>query len=502
MGCIDETGSLKGDQVFIQIARHPGDMFEPIGVKHTSKNYFVITSQCIVAKNPCMHPGDLRKVKAVYCEALEHLVDVIVFPSVGTRPITSMCSGSDLDGDLYWVSWDPSLIPTYTEKPMSYFVDPRSDQKETVEDITIPDVIKFTVDFMQNNNLGIISNLHTALADQSKAGVADEQCLRLAQLFSQAVDFPKTGKIVEVPEDIRRSLTRGFPDFMGKSKSYESDKVIGCMYRECKEVQNEPKRLDRHVKLEKKLLLQGYQGFIDEAGHVYRLYCEAIEYIVDKWNCGDEIELFIGKRKGNNQSKDEIYEINRLIQMQIKLLWEKMRSDYFFAKDGQGIKLSKTSLLKKASAWYYVAYTARRERDELKVLSFPWIVAQQLCEVYQLNTEPIENCAFALSVNIINTVQEVNWNEFSIKFLKKFIEETKCREFKWRLEEIAEEFDEEFESYWQIAYLMANCVKNPHLVPVMYAIDYFNQELYDSVGDTFDYLVVSEYALRYFIGKY
>ena len=37
---------------------------------------------------------------------------------IGQRPITSMCSGSDLDGDLYWVTWDKDLIPQMQEEPM------------------------------------------------------------------------------------------------------------------------------------------------------------------------------------------------------------------------------------------------------------------------------------------------------------------------------------------------------------------------------------------------
>ena len=59
----------------------------------------VITGTCVVYRNPCFHPGDIRVVKAVDCKVLDYLVDVVVFPSVGYRDIPSGCSGGDLDGD-------------------------------------------------------------------------------------------------------------------------------------------------------------------------------------------------------------------------------------------------------------------------------------------------------------------------------------------------------------------------------------------------------------------
>lgn len=53
----------------------------------------------LVTRNPCLHPGDLQKFKAVARDELEHLVDCIVFPSCGKRPAADMLSGGDLDGD-------------------------------------------------------------------------------------------------------------------------------------------------------------------------------------------------------------------------------------------------------------------------------------------------------------------------------------------------------------------------------------------------------------------
>jgi len=40
------------------------------------------------------------------------------------RPHPNECSGSDLDGDIYFVSWDPDLIPPRQENPMDHAPSP------------------------------------------------------------------------------------------------------------------------------------------------------------------------------------------------------------------------------------------------------------------------------------------------------------------------------------------------------------------------------------------
>lgn len=36
------------------------------------------------------------------------------------RPHPNECSGGDLDGDIFFISWDNDLIPCETEPPMDY----------------------------------------------------------------------------------------------------------------------------------------------------------------------------------------------------------------------------------------------------------------------------------------------------------------------------------------------------------------------------------------------
>lgn len=89
MGCLDETRTLKYGQVFVQ--------FSNVGLRQTEGNAVklkrreigeerhIFQGKVVVAKNPCLHPGDIRVLQAVDVQALHHMVDCIVFPQKGKR---------------------------------------------------------------------------------------------------------------------------------------------------------------------------------------------------------------------------------------------------------------------------------------------------------------------------------------------------------------------------------------------------------------------------------
>ena len=76
-----------------------------------SKRAMAIVGTVVIAKNPCLHPGDVRILEAVDVPELHHLVDCLVFPRKGDRPHANEASGSDLDGDVFFVTWDERLVP-------------------------------------------------------------------------------------------------------------------------------------------------------------------------------------------------------------------------------------------------------------------------------------------------------------------------------------------------------------------------------------------------------
>lgn len=128
MGCLDEFGILEQGQCFLRVStpsvgsrcvnRSPIFPSEYKGDADAQ----VITGTVVMAKNPCLHPGDVRILEAVDVPDLYHLVDCFVFPKKGERPHADEASGSDLDGDVYFVTWDESLVPPGRKSctPMDY----------------------------------------------------------------------------------------------------------------------------------------------------------------------------------------------------------------------------------------------------------------------------------------------------------------------------------------------------------------------------------------------
>jgi RNA-dependent RNA polymerase len=173
LGCVDETGTLRGHsnategtsekdvnklpQIFLQVSDSK--------VYNTTK---VIEGICIVGRNPSLHPGDIRVVEAVDIPELRHLKDVVVFPSTGDRPVPNMLSGGDLDGDDFFVIWEPKLIPEKWNHPAMNYTNPPPQQLD--RDVNVDDLRDFFVNYMKNDVLPLIATSHLALADRFGPG--------------------------------------------------------------------------------------------------------------------------------------------------------------------------------------------------------------------------------------------------------------------------------------------------------------------------------------------
>lgn len=177
LGCVDETGTLQGHMKVIEDCKDvPSEKLPQIFLQIPDRNggYKVITGTCIVGRNPSLHPGDIRVVEALDVPALRHLRDVVVFPLTGDRDVPSMCSGGDLDGDDFFVIWDPLLIPNERSHPP--MINQPVVSKEMATEPTVNNLISFFVLYMKHNNLGQIAHAHLATADAEVDGVKNPKC--------------------------------------------------------------------------------------------------------------------------------------------------------------------------------------------------------------------------------------------------------------------------------------------------------------------------------------
>lgn len=302
LGCLDETGTLKGHfQKGIpsrnasykeKLAALP-EIFVQICPQDKSDASEIIQGLCILARNPSLHPGDIRVVRAVDRPELRHLYDVIVFPQTGDRDIASMCSGGDLDGDDYLVIWDPDMIPKqwFTE-PMKYTSRKIPDLDH---DVTVDEITSFFVTYMKNDCLPRIAHAHMAWADRLADGVLEKKCMRLAQLHSDAVDYNKTGGVAVMTRDLE---PRQWPHFMEKrhkrpEQIYTSRKILGQLYDVVERIDFQPNlEMPFDARILNSKLVPRSDAFLDYAEQLKSEYDAAMLRIMAQFDIKTEFEVW------------------------------------------------------------------------------------------------------------------------------------------------------------------------------------------------------------------
>lgn len=169
----------------------------------------------LVTKSPCLHPGDFRKLEAVYIDRLvEHNHDCIVFSTQGLRPKFDEIAGSDLDGDQYWVYWGDELQIKTTAKPLIY----PAATKKNVDRVTNNLILEYFLDTFTDKAPGVISNTHSAIADKDPRGTHSDACRECAELFARAIDARKTGETIDMRriKALKEHYCQDYPAWMMK----------------------------------------------------------------------------------------------------------------------------------------------------------------------------------------------------------------------------------------------------------------------------------------------
>ncbi|KAG6854694.1 hypothetical protein C0991_002405 [Blastosporella zonata] len=202
-----------------------------------------LEGSCSILRSPVVHPGDVQRVRAIgkppegmLGQILESKQTPVVDALLGTRSLASKLGGGDVDGDQFSVICYEPLLPTDIDEAADY----ESAGTKTIDrDSTVDDICDFIVEYINSDVLGLLSDRLLVIADQSKDGIRDENCLWLARLCSQAVDYPKQGIPVDIDNDrLPHTLIRCKPDWHGAevvsprhTDYYESSRALGILYR-------------------------------------------------------------------------------------------------------------------------------------------------------------------------------------------------------------------------------------------------------------------------------
>ena len=298
IGIMDEYNILEYGQAFLHIKRKNFDL--------------ILNKKCTIAKCPCLHPGDVRILDfKKYEEGVEETEkykifekyeNVLIFPSKGKRPHPNECSGSDLDGDNYFVFYDHDLIldEKYVSEPMNYTFNLNPKRKDNIQ---IKDVIEYFAEYTNLNNLGIIGDAHLALCDKDPKHAKGEIPIKVAHKFSRAVDAPKTGDEVTLEEN---ENPKKFPHYMCKapSKTYYSNFILGKLFDEVNKIIDsvtKKKEISKNY-YDSKIEIKGWEKFALLSLVFYRDFLEEIVSLMKKIDIKGESILLTGNNIDNDES--------------------------------------------------------------------------------------------------------------------------------------------------------------------------------------------------------
>ena len=406
-GCTDETGTLRGyyerppsddawdenslPEIFLQIP-HPNE----------KGKYKAVEGVCILARNPSLHPGDIRVVRAVNIPALHHLKNCVVMPQNGDRDLANMCSGGDLDGDDFLVIWDKDLIPQEWNHPAMDYTAPEPEVSKGP--VTVNDITKFFVTHIKNDNLGRIATAHRYWADSLPDGVKDPKCLELAHLHSQAVDYAKTGVPAEMPKHLRVNRWPHWAEVMneyGTKNIYRSEKILGKLYDN---VQRVPFRPVWEMSFDRRILhaCQVTEQSLADAKNVKMLYDAAMRRIMAKHGIKTEFEVVTGFIMAHSQDIGD-YKFSEVIgeaqttlkhhyraicyekagtspeERDIKKLEPFLVAMYMVTAAEMEIAVAETKMTKVVGG--HTIPLREESTESMPFMSFPWIFARELGQI-------------------------------------------------------------------------------------------------------------------------
>ncbi|XP_021723566.1 probable RNA-dependent RNA polymerase 5 [Chenopodium quinoa] len=329
-----------------------------------------ISGPVLVYRNPGTHPGDIHILTAKYVEGLKEYVGNakygIFFPSKGLRSMADEIAGGDYDGDMYWVSRNSELLKYF--KPSEPW---KSNSQLIVNKKSLPSPEALELElirqyrntrFHPNKAMGIAADwwivymdrlltLGDECADEKVA--LKEKIYKLIDLYYDALDAPKKGITINVPERLKPPR---YPHFMGRGEhcTYKSKSILG-------DIHDIVDQLSAPIKLRK---LECFEANIPEM------------YIVLWKNHYDKYRFEMQKALNESKNADFVY--------------QKYRKELYGGVDtydSDMIEKAWKEIRLEALAIYHVCYDYAIDNKDPKKCGFAWKVAgDALWKIYLKST--------------------------------------------------------------------------------------------------------------------
>ncbi|KAJ7634456.1 RNA dependent RNA polymerase-domain-containing protein [Roridomyces roridus] len=180
-GVVDHCGVLKEGEVYINLPAKGGPQ----------------VGQVTVMRNPAYDPNDVRVLEGVNRPELRDLTNCIVFAACGTHSEADRMGGGDLDGDLYFVLFNPVLIPQPRDVPPVLRINDSVGRQGT---ITVGGRVHTLSVRNRSDRRKDAIQTFIALRCNFLLGAISKEWLRIVGTTPQLADWPPCKKLVPMIE--------------------------------------------------------------------------------------------------------------------------------------------------------------------------------------------------------------------------------------------------------------------------------------------------------------
>ncbi|OCK74509.1 hypothetical protein K432DRAFT_409803 [Lepidopterella palustris CBS 459.81] len=263
-GVADPLGILKPGEIHVGFSTSFFDRLSSESCPNLDKR------EVLVSRQPACRRSDMQKVCATFKYELAHLVDVVVFPSLGAFPLGGKLQGGDYDGDLFWICWERDLVapfknapaPTQSPLPATYGI---AVERRTLRDVTegnitnvdgflrecfqfknAPSLLGICTNFHENlcyyenridsNGINALSDMHDLLVDSSKQGYKLDHAgfrqviQRIPSIKKKEYPVPAFRRHIKASEEAADMIAR--KDLKKESWKWNPENAIDSIYFE------------------------------------------------------------------------------------------------------------------------------------------------------------------------------------------------------------------------------------------------------------------------------